>query len=396
MRKIQLTSKKMRSIIKVSKKQKGNGSMKFSWKRILAGTLVLASFGTQAFAQTNVRVYVNGMRVNEIAFIHNDLTYIPLRAVSEALGANVSWDPATYSAHVAFSEDDAVAQIVEDVSPSVVTIVGNYQSSTLTGQYNKPTAHGTGVIYRANGHIVTNAHVVKDITNLTVVLSNGELHPGSVLYRDETADLAIVKINKVGLKPITMAKKEDVISGRTAIAIGTPISLSMRNSVTKGIVSGVGVALPDSHYKLIQTDATINPGNSGGPLVNIKGELIGINSSKYASVNIDNMGFAIPVDTVETVISQYEIYGRVLRPTLDFTLEQSWEASIGLPTTKGLTVKTSKNATLQVGDTITGLNGIDVHSLADWNEAVKDTYRGTPITVDYTRNGVTYQISVAQ
>ncbi len=369
--------------------------MKPSWKRILACVLLSASVGMTVSAQTDVRVYVNGMRVQENTFLHNDLTYIPLRAVSEALGATVTWDPDTYSAHISFSEDDAIAKVVEDVSPSVVTIVGNYQSSTITGQYNKPTAHGTGVIYKANGYIVTNAHVVKDITNLTVVLSNGELHSGAVLYSDETADLAIVKINKVGLKPITMAKEEDVISGRTAIAIGTPISLSMRNSVTKGIVSGVGVALPDSHYKLIQTDATINPGNSGGPLVNIRGELIGINSSKYAAVNIDNMGFAIPVDTVETVISQFEIYGRILRPKLDFTLEQSWEASIGLPTTKGLTVKTSQNGTLQTGDVITKLNGIAVHSLADWNEAIKDTYHGDTFTVDYTRDGVAFQITLS-
>ncbi len=369
--------------------------MKLSFKRILAGVLLVSSLGTTASAQIDVRVYVNGMRVQENTFLHNNLTYIPLRAVSESLGATVTWDPETYSAHISFTEDDAIAKVVEDVSPSVVTIVGNYRSDTLTGQYNKPTAHGTGVIYKANGYIVTNAHVVKDITNLTVVLSNGELHAGSVLYRDETADLAVVKINKVGLKPITMAKKEDVVSGKTAIAIGTPISLSMRNSVTKGIVSGVGVTLPDSHYKLIQTDATINPGNSGGPLVNIRGELIGINSSKYAAVNIDNMGFAIPVDTVETVISQFEIYGRVLRPQLSFTLEQSWEASIGLPTTKGLTVKTSQHDTLKAGDTVTKLNGIEVHSLADWNEAIKDTYRGDTFTVEYVRDGVTSKITLS-
>lgn len=369
--------------------------MKLSLKRIVAGILLASSLGTTALAQTDVRVYVNGMRVQENTFLHNNLTYIPLRAVSEALGATVTWDPETYSAHISFTEDDAIAKVVEDVSPSVVTIVGNYHSGTLTGQYNKPTAHGTGVIYKANGYIVTNAHVVKDITNLTVVLANGELQAGSVLYLDETADLAVVKINKVGLKPITMAKKEDLVSGRTAIAIGTPISISMRNSVTKGIVSGVGVALPDSHYKLIQTDATINPGNSGGPLVNIRGELIGINSSKYAAVNIDNMGFAIPVDTVETVISQFEIYGRVLRPQLDFSLEQSWEASIGLPTTKGLTVKASRNATLKAGDIVTKLNGIAVHSLADWNEAIKDTYRGDTFTVEYICDGVTSQISLS-
>lgn len=368
--------------------------MKQAIRSVLGFLLLLTVSATPVYAQTQVRVYVNGMRVNENTFLHNDLTYIPLRAVSEALGATVTWDPETYSAHITFTEDDAIAKVVADVSPSVVTIVGNYNNSAIANQYNNPTMHGTGVIYKANGHIITNAHVVKDIKNLTVVLSNGETYPGNVLYTDETADLAIVKINKVGLKPITMAKKEDIISGRTAIAIGTPISLSMRNSVTKGIVSGADVALPDSHYKLIQTDATINPGNSGGPLVNIKGELIGINSSKYAAVNIDNMGFAIPVDTVEYAISQFEIYGRILRPDLNFTIEQSWEAKIGLPTTKGLTVKTSSDANLQPGDVISKINGIEVHSIADWNEAIKSTYRGNSITLEITRNGVTQQIVI--
>ena len=163
----------------------------------------------------------------------------------------------------------------------------------------------------------------------------------------------------------------------------------MRNTVTKGIVSGVGVALSDSYYKLLQTDAAINPGNSGGPLVNVKGELIGINSSKYASANIDNIGFAIPVDTVNYVINQYESNGRILRPTLNFTLVQSWEASIGLPTNKGLTVKGSTNPSLLNGDTITKVNGYAVHSIVDWNEAIKDSYNGTGVIITYVRDGAT-------
>ncbi|MBQ9915167.1 MAG: PDZ domain-containing protein, partial [Clostridia bacterium] len=160
------------------------------------------------------------------------------------------------------------------------------------------------------------------------------------------------------------------------------------------IVCGCDVALPDSHYKLIQTDATVNPGNSGGPLLNTKGELIGINSSKYVSASIDNMAFAIPVDTVQAIIHQFETYGRVLRPKLNFTLDQSWEARIGLPTQKGLTVRTSSEAALLAGDTITTLNGIPVHSLADWNEAIKTTYNGNSIRVTYTRSGAVYEIDI--
>ncbi len=364
-------------------------------KRIITCTLammLLAASTAQAY--TDVRVYVNGMRINKQAFLIDGTTYVPLRAVSEDLGATVLWDNSTKSASITFTEDDAIAKVVENVSPSVVTIVGTYSDSSSSTQYNNPTAHGTGVIYKSNGHIVTNAHVVKDITNLTVVLTNAEILPGKVLYLDEKADLAVVKIEKLGLKPITMAKPETVISGRTAIAIGTPISLSMRNSVTKGIISGVDVSLNDSYYKLLQTDASINPGNSGGPLVNINGELIGINSSKYASVGIDNMGFAIPVDTVQYVISQFEYFGKVLRPELDFSLEQSWEARIGLPTKKGLTVKASNNSQLRNGDVITSVNGVEVHSITDWNEIIKDTYNGSSLTVSYVRDGTQNKIDI--
>lgn len=346
-----------------------------------------------AYAQEDVRVYVNGIRLYNDVIMNDERTYIPLRAVSEAMGAEVIWDEDSNSAYINFTEDDMVAKMVENVSPSVVTIVGNYASSDTVNTYNNPTMHGSGVIYKSNGHIITNAHVVKDIKNLTVVLNDGTMLPGNVLYSDEKADLAIVKVDKIGLKPITMANMDTVASGKTALAIGTPVSLSMRNTVTRGIVCAVGVALDDSYYKLIQTDATINMGNSGGPLLNMKGELIGINSSKYASVYIDNMAFAIPVDTIQYAISQFEANGEIRRPDIRITMSNSWEAKNGIPTTKGITVKTSEEDGILAGDIINSVNGVHVHSIADWNEAIKKTYTGS-LKIEYTRNGVKNEISI--
>ena len=339
-------------------------------------------------ANSDVKIYVNGMRVNENIVMSNDRTYMPVRAVSEALGAQVNWDDASRSVFITFTEDDAIAKVVSDVSSSVVSIIGNYAGNETAASYNNPTVHGSGVIYKSNGHIITNAHVVENVKNLTCVLSDGTMLPANVLYSDKDADLAIIKIDKLGLTPVTMADKSSVVSGKTAIAIGTPISMSMRNTVTKGIVSGVDVALDGSYYKLIQTDATVNPGNSGGPLLNIKGELIGINSSKYASISIDNVAFAIPVDTVQYAISQFEKHGKIIRPDVGFTLEQSWEARIGLPTKKGLVVKSSQNSQFKTDDVVTSVNGIEVHSIADWNEAIKATYNGQSIHITYIRNGV--------
>ena len=367
-----------------------------AYRRIVALMLVLACsfFVLTAFDSADVKVYVNGMRIDSPAYIQDGSTYIPLRAVSESMGAEVEWDAQTRSAYVSFTEDDAIAQIVSDVSPSVVTIIGNHKSEGDVYKYNNPTAHGSGVIYKSNGHIITNAHVVKDIKNLTVVLNDGQSLAGKVLYVDEEADLAVVKIEKLGLKPITFADESTILSGKTAIAIGTPISLSMRNSVTKGIVSGYDVALSGSHFKLIQTDAAINPGNSGGPLVNAKGELIGINSSKFVSVGIDNMGFAIPIDTVEYALSQFEKNGKIVYPKFGFDLEESWEAKIGLPTSKGVTVKNSKLESIPNESVITKLNGIDVHSIADWNEAIKDSFDGKSVTVEVTLSGKNQTVEI--
>ena len=358
---------------------------------LLTAIFVLSSV---AYASSNVRVYVNGMRVNEDVVLKNNTTYIPLRAVSEALGADVEWDGASRSAFITFTEEDAISKVVTDVSPSVVTIIGNYAGTGATNQYNNPTAHGSGVIYKSNGYIITNAHVVKDIKNLTVVLNDGQTFPGQVLFSDEKADLAIVKIDKIGLKAVSMADMSTVLSGKTAIAIGTPISLSMRNTVTRGIVCGTGVSMSDSYYKLIQTDATINPGNSGGPLLNSRGELIGINSSKYASLSIDNMAFAIPVDTVQYAINQYEKNGYIKRPTLDMELDASWEAKIGLPTTKGLTVRKSNCPNIVAGDIVVSINDIAVHSMADLNEAIKNSYDGLQLKIGYTRSGVIYYTTI--
>ena len=356
-------------------------------KRIMAAAVAAALLAASAATYADdVRVYVNGARVEGEVKLEDGTTYIPLRAVSEAMGADVVWDGASRSVFVSFTEDDALAKLVEDVGPSVVSIVGNYTGNTSeAAKYNNSTAHGSGVIYKSNGYIITNEHVVSDIKNLTVILYDGTSVPGEVLFSDKASDLAIVKINRIGLRPISFADYSTVFPGSTAIAIGAPLSLTMRNTVTRGIISGTDVPVGDEYYKFIQTDAAINGGNSGGPLLNTKGELVGINTRGYVGIGIESLSFAIPVDTVQFVINQYDTNGRIVRADFDMTLEQSWEAKVGVPTKKGLTVKTSGISELKAGDVITAVNGIEVHSIADWNEALKDTYNGSTATVTYTR-----------
>ena len=343
-----------------------------------------------AQANDDVNIFVNKTPLAKGGFILNDTTYIPLRMVSEALGAQVGWDGNTRSVYVNSDEDTLTAQIIGSASESVVAIVGNYKSSRIKGaasDYNELTAHGSGVVIRSGGVILTNAHVVSDIENITVIFSDGESYAGQVQAIDTESDLALVKVDRLGLKPITFADEGSAFAGQSVIAIGAPLSLSMRNSATKGIVSGVNVSTSDAYYPLLQTDAAINGGNSGGPLLNMKGQLIGINSSKYVGVSIEGMAFSIPLDTVNYVLGQFDRYGSVKRPELGITLENSWEARIGLPTRKGVTVKTSSASALQSGDVITRINGTEVHSIVDYNKALRDTYTSGSVRVTYTRGG---------
>lgn len=351
---------------------------------------VFAVMYQSVYASDNINIFVNGNPINAGAFLMNDTTFIPLRAVSEALGSTVEWDGDTRSVYIESDEDTQNAQIIANASESVVAIVGNYKSGYIPesiSNYNEFTAHGSGVVIKSGGIILTNAHVVSDIENLTVVFSDGESYGGQVQYIDKESDLAVVKVNRLGLKPITFAEENSTFAGQSIIAIGAPLSLSMRNSATKGIISGTNVSLNDAYYPLIQTDAAINGGNSGGPLLNMKGQLVGINSSKYSGVGIEGLAFSIPLGTVNFVLEQFDKNGRVVRPDLEVTLENSWEARIGLPTKKGVTVKSSTSDVIKAGDVINSINGIEVHSIVDYNKALRDTYSSGSINVIYTRNG---------
>jgi len=365
-------------------------------KKLFISTIViilLTSFTVSAAAPS---VFVNGIKLESDAKLINDRIYVPLRAVSESMGAQVNWSDEAYAAYIeAAADDNSVINAIKKASQSVVAIVGNYKPEYMSQQalsYNESYAHGAGVIIKNNGLILTNAHVVENLENITVILANGESYGAVLQCIDTKSDLATVKINKLGLKPITFGSMDSIVTGSTVIAIGTPLSLSMMNSASKGIVSGKNVNIGE-HYSFTQSDVAINGGNSGGALINLKGELVGINSSKYAGIGIEGMSFSIPVDTVNYVLSQFEKNGKVLRPVINITFSESWEAKIGLPTSKGLTVKSSSQNELKVGDMITKVNGVLVHSITDYNEAVKKSVNNQ-IAFTVYKDGSEHQITI--
>ncbi|PYI52585.1 S1C family serine protease [Paenibacillus flagellatus] len=277
---------------------------------------------------------------------------------------------------VSAADTGEIPAVVQQAASSVVAIIGKPGGDDEESSSRFDLAHGTGVVVRSEGYVVTNAHVVKNMSNIVVVTSDGKSYPGKTTHFDEESDLALVKIEASGLRPATFASPSDVKVGETVVAIGTPISFALRNSVTMGIISGLDRAV-NSKYQLLQTDAAINPGNSGGALVNMKGQVVGINTMKFVDYSIDSLGFAIPVDTVQYVLDHFFKYGKVMRPYLGLELEESWEAVVGLPTDEAPRVayvdpdSPAAEAGIRQGDSLLKLEESPVKTIVQYNELLK-------------------------
>ncbi|OMD83070.1 MULTISPECIES: S1C family serine protease [Paenibacillus] len=289
--------------------------------------------------------------------------------------------------------EDPIPGIIKSITPSVVGIIGKDESGGNSGpddRYN--LTHGSGIIVKSNGWIVTNAHVIKDLQNAIVVTSDSKTYTVKETYLDEVSDLALIKINATHLKPAKFIPASGkTVVGEKVIAIGTPISFSLRNSATVGVISGLNREV-DAAYRLIQSDTAINPGNSGGPLVNMKGEVLGINSLKYSAVGVENMGFSIPANTVQYIMNQLLKYGEVQHPSLGLELEASWSTIVGLPTLDPLSVtKVVSSEALKSGvaegDVLYSIDGHRVVSLVDINELFKSYLPGATVRLVMQSDG---------
>lgn len=201
-----------------------------------------------------------------------------------------------------------VPEIVKKAKPSVVGIISEFPDGTK--------CTGTGIILNENGCIVTNAHVIQNSSDsnviraekISTVLSDESVHQAEIVGADAPSDLAVIRIDPEGVQlvPAEFGDSDTLVEGETAVAIGNPLGLELYGSTTCGIISALGRTITVSGYEmtLIQTDAAINPGNSGGPLLNCRGEVIGINSSKIISDNAEGLGFAIPISDAKPIIER--------------------------------------------------------------------------------------------
>lgn len=220
------------------------------------------------------------------------------------------------------SKEKTIEEIIEEVNLSVVGIskIKEIGSSIFTEKGIEKLGLGTGVIATTNGYIVTNRHVSGDkFSNCYVTLENGSTYDAKVVWADETLDLSIVKINLTGLKPAKFGNSNSVKAGEPVYAIGNPIGYEFERTVTSGIISAKSrtIKFIEDNKEilmsdLIQTDATINPGNSGGPLINQKGEVIGINSLKIETA--EGIGFAVPVNVIKPIIEKFASTGNFEEP----------------------------------------------------------------------------------
>lgn len=285
-------------------------------------------------------------------------------------------------------------------------------------------SEGSGVIYKKDGkyaYVVTNNHVVDKAQDLEVVLHDGTKVKGELVGTDAYTDLAVIKIasDKVD-KVATFGDSDKLKVGEPAIAIGSPLGSAYANSVTQGIISSVNRNITNkndagetTNINAIQTDAAINPGNSGGPLINIAGQIIGINSIKIVQssgqVNVEGMGFAIPSNDVVNIISQLEKDGKVTRPGLGITMEeltnissQQQEQILKIPNTvkNGIIILSvspaspAEKAGLQKYDVITKIDGKEISSVTDLQSALYKKKVGDTMEVTFYRESKEQTVKV--
>ena len=360
-------------------------------RKIVFACMISALLLSQtAMAAPNVEV--NGTQIDTDAVIIDDKTYVPLRGVFEAAGAEVSWNEETQTAGInisnSLSDDELIPSVIESVSPSVVGIIGRGKTESYYGS-QEGIMSGSGVIIKTGGEILTNAHVVKNMNTILVVMNDGKGYEAQLKYIDEDTDLAIVKIKKIGLPVVKFANSEDIVVGKQVIAIGTPITFSLRNSATVGHISGLNRSVGEP-YRLVQTDTAITHGNSGGALINMNGELVGITSSGYSGTNTN---FAVPVDTVKYVLNQFELYGKVRHISFGAEFQEDWLAELGVPSEAGLTIKGLEKssplakASFKTGDVLVSVDDVAINSIVELNELMKNYLPGDTVKVGVKTNG---------
>jgi 2-alkenal reductase len=307
--------------------------------------------------------------------------------------------------------ETSITQSVEKVGPAVVTVVGTIPSQfTFFGPTGDQTVSGTGFFITDQGYIITNNHVVEGAQEVTIILSDGTEQKAALVGTDIYSDIAVLKTDG-NVPAVANLGNSDVLKpGESVIAIGSPLG-NFKNSVTVGVVSATGRAIDTGNgYQiegLIQTDAAINHGNSGGPLVNLAGEVIGINTLVVRNTNsgdvAEGLGFAIPVNTAQAVAQQIIEKGYFARPYMGISFQPinpQIAARYNLPAEWGAYItqvaenSPASRAGLQQGDIITRIGDVPLDETHSYVNALFEYQPDDQVTLDVVRGNETMQLQV--
>ena len=299
--------------------------------------------------------------------------------------------------------DTAITQAVEKTGPAVVTVVGQLPDQmTFFGRVSGGTSSGSGVIISESGYVITNNHVIEDTESLTVVLANGDERPARVVGTDPFTDLAVLKVDGELPAVAELGNSDALKPGETVIAIGSPLG-DFKNTVTTGVISATGRSLDSGNgyllENLLQTDAAINQGNSGGPLVNLAGQVVGINTlivrdSQASNTVVEGLGFAVPSTSVRAVADQLIANGSVARPYMGIryqTIDPAVARRYNHPVEWGVYIASidpqgpAARAGLQTGDIITQIGEFPLDENRPYLNALFHYAPGDTVTLKVAR-----------
>ena len=337
-----------------------------------------------------------------------------------ASGVAPGFGPGMVSASPALYDEQVVVSIFDRADPAVVTVNTTRESASRFGFIIPQDGQGSGFLVDAEGHILTNYHVVQDATSISVTIANGEALEAELAGSSHADDIALLKVDAeavAGITPLKLGDSAAVKPGQMAIALGSPFGLD--NSISVGVVSGVNRSRAGALHRLItgmiQTDASLNPGNSGGPMLNSLGEVVGINTSVEVSpiTGSIGVGFAVPINTAKDLMAQFVQGETVRRPWVGISgaaLSPDLAEVLGLEVSKGVYISTvtsgspAEEAGLVAGgagngeasgDVITAVDGKDVTSVEDIVMHLNSLAPGDSVSLTLLRDGETTQVNVA-
>lgn len=288
-------------------------------------------------------------------------------------------------------------EIAALVGPAIVGIENIGTANYYYYQAEATRGSGSGVIISEDGYIVTNYHVIEGASRIRVILSTGSTYEAKVIGVDVESDLALIKVDAKGLSFATFGDSSKVMVGDRAIAIGNPLGTELMGTVTQGIISAVNrnVRVDNRTMTLLQTDAAINSGNSGGALINAYGEVIGINSVKMAASGVEGLGFAIPSNTVNSIVSDLKesgyVRGRlsigIAGTNITAKMAQYYDMPVGFYIQEVYRGSGAEAAGLKPGDIIVKCDGTLVEDIDDINEIKKSHKAGDSMKIQVVRDG---------